>query len=167
MSSIFHLILNIIWLWGIKTLGRQKKKKQEGRNTTQQFWNLNMIPLTCTWVFCSLFFRLFRKGCVVQRKVVETSSPPPLLLPKEKVQKHPSHCHEMCTIKGTYAEVAVTSCHPLAMFCLNSWSELIPSFRLISARCFSFAANTWDRVWISSSTYEEQGWGENTAKAAL
>jgi hypothetical protein len=43
----------------------------------------------------------------------------------------------------------------------------MPSFRLSSARCFSFAANTWDRVWISSSTYREQGRGGNTVRAVL
>lgn len=87
-----------------------------------------------------------------------------VLLPRQKEQKHPSHSLEKSMIKGTYADVAVTSCQPLAMFCFSSCSELIPSFRLISARCFSFAANTWDRVWISSSTYEKGGWGKNTAR---
>lgn len=82
--------------------------------------------------------------------------------PQTKRAKCPLQFLEQCRIKGTYADVAVTSCHPLAMFCFSSWSELIPSFRLISVRCFSFAANTWDRVWISSSTCEEQGWGRYT-----
>lgn len=63
-------------------------------------------------------------------------------LPRQKEQKYPLHSLQKCVIKGTYTGVAVTSCHPLAMFCFNSCSELIPSFRLISARCFSLAANT-------------------------
>lgn len=87
-----------------------------------------------------------------------------ILLPRPKEQKRPLHSLWKWMIKGTYAEVAVTSCQPLARFCFSSCSELIPSFRLISARCFSFAANTWDRVWISSSTYKEGGWGKNTTR---
>ena len=87
---------------------------------------------------------------------------------RKKLQKCPHSLSvpslEKCRIKGTYADVAVTSCHPLARFCFSSCSELIPSFRLISARCFSFAAKTWDRVWISSSTWEEQGGIRNTKR---
>lgn len=133
-------------------------------------------------LFCSLLLRMFRKttlknsqalrrtvrkGCVVQRKEVQTSSCPSSSSPQRRGANASFTPSRSVYTKGTYAEVAVTSCHPLAMFCFNSWSELIPSLRLISARCFSFAASTWERVWISSSTYEEQGWGENTARAAL
>lgn len=80
--------------------------------------------------------------CVVQKEVKEASSLPFYSPLQTKGQKCPLHSVQRHMIKGTYAGVAVTSCHPLAMFCFSSCSELIPSFRLISARCFSFAANT-------------------------
>lgn len=54
---------------------------------------------------------------------------------------------------GAYAVEVVTSCQVLEMFCLSSFSGVMPSFLLMSASCFSLAARTWDRVWISSSTW--------------
>lgn len=159
---------------------KKKKHTQEGRTTIQHF---NIVPTTHTWDCSALYslecsgkptlknsqvlWRTGRKGYVVQRKEVQTSSCPSSSSPQRRGANASFTPSRSVYTKGTYAEVAVTSCHPLAMFCFNSWSELIPSLRLISARCFSFAASTWERVWISSSTYEEQGWGENTARTAL
>lgn len=54
---------------------------------------------------------------------------------------------------STYAVEVVTSCQVLVMFCFSSLRGVMPSFLLISASCLSLDASTWDRVWISSSTY--------------
>lgn len=55
-------------------------------------------------------------------------------------------------VVSAYALEVVTSCQVLVMFCFSSFSGVMPSFLLMSASCFSLAASTWDRVWISSST---------------
>lgn len=57
---------------------------------------------------------------------------------------------------GTYAVDVVTSCQLLLRFCFSSLNGVIPSFRLISAKCLSLEARTWVRVWISSSTCRVQ-----------
>lgn len=58
----------------------------------------------------------------------------------------------LAAVAGAYALDVVTSCQVLVMFCFSSFSGVTPSFLLMSATCFSLAARTWDRVWISSST---------------
>lgn len=88
-----------------------------------------------------VYLKIRKKKCAMSSKEKLLKHPHPLVLPLPR-QKCPLHSQGQCMIKGTYADVAVTSCHPLAMFCFSSCRELIPSFRLISARCFSFAANT-------------------------
>lgn len=56
----------------------------------------------------------------------------------------------------THAEVVCMSCQLLLKFCFSSFIRLMPSFCLISTRCFSLAANTCRKVEISSSSWEKK-----------
>lgn len=56
----------------------------------------------------------------------------------------------------THAEVVCISCQLLLKFCFSSFIKLMPSFCLISIRCFSLAASTCRKVEISSSSWEKQ-----------
>lgn len=53
---------------------------------------------------------------------------------------------------STHAEVVCISCQLLLKFCFSSFIRLMPSFCLISTRCFSLAASTCRKVEISSSS---------------
>lgn len=128
MSRIIHLIFSDC-------------EEEENTHTGREDYYPTLLELQyCSHnpymrLFCSLLLRMFRKptldnsrgfrrmgrkGCVVQREEVQTSSCSSSCSPQRKGANASFTSSRSAYTKGTYAEVAVTSCHPLAMFCFNS-----------------------------------------------